>query len=95
MFIFPLVYQKKRVEPVLTHEETQVKKEPEQPIFQPNEVNSQGTTSVEDNDINNVNKDVIAPTVSVQNKTKEKQPVQPAAAQQFRTPPPFLQRFQK
>ena len=40
-------------------------------------------------------KNVTVPSTLVQNMEKEKQPAQSAAAQQFRHPPPFPQRFQK
>ena len=58
-------------------------------------MNSQATTSTENNGPANVEEDVVVPTISVHNMAKEKQHVQPAVVQQFRHPTPFPQRFQK
>ncbi|KAH9780492.1 hypothetical protein KPL71_008099 [Citrus sinensis] len=53
---------------------------------------SQAAAFAKNDDPTPVDNKAVAPT---QNMTKEKQSAQPAAAQQFRHPPPFPQRFQK
>ncbi|XP_052299243.1 uncharacterized protein LOC127902982 [Citrus sinensis] len=53
------------------------------------------TTSVESYDPAPGSEEATAPTATDLSRAKEKQSAQPAAAQQFRHPPPFPQRFQK
>ena len=69
---------KRRVEPISTQEETQLEKEPQHPTIQYIDVNRPTTTSVENDNPAYVGEDAAAPTTSVQNMTKEKQPVEPA-----------------
>ena len=51
----------RRVEPVSTQEETHIEEEPQQPTFQPIDVNSQATTSAENNELAIMGKDVAVP----------------------------------
>ena len=92
MFIVPVGVPKRRAESISIQKETHIEKEPQSFISQHTGETSQATTFVGNDDPTPVDNEVVAPT---QNMAKEKQSAQPIAAQQFRHPPPFPQRFQK
>ncbi|KAH9680785.1 hypothetical protein KPL71_026683 [Citrus sinensis] len=88
----PVGVQKIRAEPTSIRKETQIEKESQSSTSQHTGESSQAAVFTENDDPTPVDNEAIAPT---QNMAKEKQSAQPTAAQQFRHPPPFPQRFQK
>ena len=81
---------KRRAESISIQKETQIEKEPQSSTSQHTGESSQATTFAENDDPTHVDNE--APT---QNMAKEKQSAEHVAAQQFRHPPPFPQRFQR
>ena len=68
----PVGISKKRVEPISSQEETQIEEESQQPTFQPIDVNSQATTSAENNELAIMEKDVAVLIAIDHNIEKEK-----------------------
>ena len=68
----PTGVPKRRVEHVSIQEETHIEKEPQQPTFQPIDVNSQATTSAENNELAIMEKDVVVLIAIGHNITKKK-----------------------
>ena len=75
----PVGLPKRRVELVSTQEETQVEEESQHPTFQPTSLNNQVIIAAENNNPAPVGEVITVPSTLVQNMTKEKQFVQPAA----------------
>ncbi|XP_015389831.1 uncharacterized protein LOC107178754 [Citrus sinensis] len=67
----------------------------QQPSHQDTNASGQATTTLEGNQPINAEEEVATPVVTTYNKSNEQRLVPPEAAQQFRHPPPFPQRFQK
>ena len=70
---------KRRGKLVSTQEETQVEEESQHPTFQPTSLNNQVIIAAENNNPAPVGEVITVPSTLVQNMTKEKQFVQPAA----------------
>ena len=85
----PVGAPRRRMEPISTQKEAQVEEEHQQLTFQPIDVNKQSITSVENNNPIIIEECAAVLATSIQNIAKERQPAQPAAAQQFRHPSPF------
>ena len=88
--IVQLVYQKKRIESNQCQEDTQVENESQSSTFQNANQYSSATTSAESYDLAPGGEEATTPTTTEPSRAKEKQSAQPATAQQFRHPPPFL-----
>ncbi|KAH9704245.1 hypothetical protein KPL70_011377 [Citrus sinensis] len=86
---------KRRIESNKGQKDTQVENESQSSTFQNANQYSSATASVESYDPAPGGEEATAPTTTDLSRAKEKQFAQPAAAQQFRHPPPFPQRFQK
>ncbi|KAH9751024.1 hypothetical protein KPL71_014117 [Citrus sinensis] len=86
---------KKRVELNSSQEQLQVERMLQQPSHQDTSASSQVTTTLEGNHPKTIEEDVATPVVTTHNKSKEQIFIPPKVVQQFRHPPPFLQRFQK
>ncbi|KAH9771738.1 hypothetical protein KPL71_012802 [Citrus sinensis] len=86
---------KRRIESNKGKEDIQVEKESQFFTFQNANRHSSATASTESYDPVPSGEAATTLTLTEPSKAKEKQSAQPAAAQQFRHPPPFPQRFQK
>ncbi|XP_024033610.1 uncharacterized protein LOC112095733 [Citrus clementina] len=85
----------RRIESNQGQEDTQVEKKSQSSTFQNANQYSSAIASAESYNPAPGGEEATTPTATDLSRAKEKQPAQPAAAQQFRHPPPFSQRFQK
>ncbi|KAH9762943.1 hypothetical protein KPL70_001000 [Citrus sinensis] len=91
----PVGAPKRKIESTQSQEDTQVEKKSQSSTFQNANQYSSTTASAESYDPAPGGEEATTPTATNLSRAKEKQSAQPATAQQFRHPPPFLQRFQK
>ncbi|KAH9647957.1 hypothetical protein KPL70_025394 [Citrus sinensis] len=85
----------RRIESNQGQEDTQVEKKSQSSTFQNANKHNSATTSAESYDLAPGGEEATTPTTTEPSRAKEKQSAQPAAAQQFRHPLLFPQRFQK
>ena len=89
----PIDVTKKRVELNSSQEPPQNESMLQQPSHHVTGASGQATATQEGNQLINTEKEVATPVMTIYNKSNEQRLVPPEAAQQFRHPPPFLQRF--